>query len=116
MKLNNYKTCIWFIVLLLATIPLKGNNLTGRGSTGELAASQKPSKLEILSNSRLEILNQHNFLFKENSFDEKTVYQILGIAAFAGFAVTVIFFNQDIFSPVPIALLGAGVLFLILSI
>jgi hypothetical protein len=113
MKLCKYVICI--LTILFTAKPVVSFQLPGTGIVNEQAASiesreeNQKSLLHFLSSFK------NNIQPASGSVEEKNVYKVLGVAAIAGFLITVAFFNQDIFSALPLTLLAAGVIFLVLA-
>jgi hypothetical protein len=111
----------FFIIILLNTVIV---NAQGRQKTVEHEFTQKIS-IDSFLDEALSIYEIKHLLLKtspiinpnpEAEIDQKTVFLVLGAVSFAGFIVSVLFFNSEIFSTMPLILLGVSVLCVFLGV
>jgi len=67
---------------------------------------QKQELLNLIMNSN----NSYQMKVEKN-----TVLQVIGVASIIGFIASVTIFREELFSTIPLSLLGIGILFIILG-
>jgi hypothetical protein len=58
-------------------------------------------------------MNSNNFY--QLKLEKNTVLQVIGVASIIGFIASVAIFREELFSTIPLSLLGIGILFIILG-